>query len=225
MRLILIFLLTTSFPSITFAEVWYWQDAQGHMHFSQTQRSDQWRLLMRTGAGSEMPERFRIKTVNMTQHVATGLLHRPKIQTKAQTQNTKAKTKQILHRRRLAQLVHSAAERYQLPQKLLKAVIKVESNWQHKAVSRAGAMGLMQLMPATAKRFHVQNPFDPAANIDAGSRYLKMLLTEFRSPRLALAAYNAGENAVRRYKGIPPYPETQRYVKKIMALYTHEFSG
>ncbi|CAG9296494.1 lytic transglycosylase domain-containing protein [Celerinatantimonas diazotrophica] len=223
MRLILIFLLTMCFTSTAFAEVWYWQDAQGQMHFSQTQRSAKWRLLMRTGTSNGMPERFRIKTVDTAQNVATALMHRPPLAT--QTRLSDKKIKVISHRHRLTQLVHSAAKRYQLPQKLLKAVIKVESNWRHNAVSRAGAMGLMQLMPATAKRFHVKNPFDPAANIDAGSRYLKMLLSEFRSPRLALAAYNAGENAVRRYKGIPPYPETQRYVKKIMALYTQEFSG
>ncbi|MFM2476996.1 transglycosylase SLT domain-containing protein [Celerinatantimonas sp. MCCC 1A17872] len=221
MRLLLIFLLTTCFVPFAFAEVWYWQDAQGQMHFSQTQRSDKWQLLMRSAGGSEMPARFRIKTADTTQEVATALVHRPQLPTKTQT--TPAPS--ISHRNHLAKLVNQAATRYQLPQKLLQAVIEVESSWQHKAVSRAGAMGLMQLMPATAKRFNVKNPFDPKANIDAGSRYLKMLLNEFRSPRLALAAYNAGENAVRRYNGIPPYPETQRYVKKIMALYTHEFSG
>lgn len=101
--------------------------------------------------------------------------------------------------------------------KLVRALIKVESAYQPRARSHKGAMGLMQLMPQTARQYSVANPYDPASNIDAGVRYLKSLLE--RLPRhLALAAYNAGEAAVARFHGIPPYPETRAYVSRILDL-------
>jgi soluble lytic murein transglycosylase-like protein len=100
---------------------------------------------------------------------------------------------------------------------LVKAVIEVESAYQPRARSRRGAMGLMQLMPSTAKRYALENPYDPAANIEAGTRHLGGLLRRFDLP-LALAAYNAGEAAVLRYRGIPPYAETRAYVTRVLAL-------
>jgi soluble lytic murein transglycosylase-like protein len=101
--------------------------------------------------------------------------------------------------------------------KLVRAVIQVESAYQEHARSRKGAMGLMQLMPQTARQYAVADPYDPAANIEAGIKHLKSLLE--RLPKaLALAAYNAGEAAVQRYHGIPPYPETQSYVSRILQL-------
>jgi hypothetical protein len=100
---------------------------------------------------------------------------------------------------------------------LVRAVIQVESGYEPRARSPKGAMGLMQVMPATARQYGVRNPYDPAANIEAGSKYLKSLLD--RLPlKLALAAYNAGEAAVQRFRGIPPYPETEKYVSAILAL-------
>jgi len=99
----------------------------------------------------------------------------------------------------------------------VKAVIQVESAFQPRARSHKGAMGLMQLMPETARRYLARNPYDPATNIEAGTRHLKKLLGEFDLP-LALAAYNAGEAAVRRFGGIPPYAETQAYVARILGL-------
>jgi hypothetical protein len=101
--------------------------------------------------------------------------------------------------------------------KLVHAVIQVESAYQERARSRKGAMGLMQLMPATARQYSVVNPFDPASNIEAGVRHLKTLLQRFPLT-LALAAYNAGEAAVQRFHGVPPYPETREYVSRILAL-------
>jgi len=101
--------------------------------------------------------------------------------------------------------------------KLVRAVIQVESAYQQSARSRKGAMGLMQLMPATAREYAVADPYDPASNIEAGIKHLKGLLD--RWPRdLALAAYNAGEAAVQKFRGIPPYPETRAYVSRILQL-------
>ena len=104
--------------------------------------------------------------------------------------------------------------------RFIHAVIKQESRYKNKAVSHAGAQGLMQLMPATAKRFGNKDPYDAASNIEAGTKYLKWLLKRFNGDvTLALAGYNAGEGAVDKYNGIPPYNETQNYVKKIVANY------
>ncbi len=100
---------------------------------------------------------------------------------------------------------------------LVKAVIKVESAYQERARSRKGAMGLMQLMPSTARQYAVQDPYEPASNIEAGIKYLKSLLDRYELT-LALAAYNAGEGAVKRFGGIPPYPETRKYVADILKL-------
>ena len=101
--------------------------------------------------------------------------------------------------------------------KLVRAVIQVESAYQRSARSRKGAMGLMQLMPATARQYGVRDPYDPESNIQGGIKHLKMLLGRLPTA-LALAAYNAGEAAVQRYGGIPPYPETRAYVSRILAL-------
>jgi len=101
--------------------------------------------------------------------------------------------------------------------KLVRAVIQVESAYQERARSRKGAMGLMQLMPETARQYGVANPYDPLSNIEAGIKHLKAL-TERLPLTLALAAYNAGEAAVTRFHGVPPYPETQAYVGRILRL-------
>ena len=101
--------------------------------------------------------------------------------------------------------------------KLVRAVIQVESAYQERARSPKGAMGLMQLMPDTARQYAVADPYDPAANIEAGIKHLKSLLDRFPE-RLALAAYNAGEAAVERFGGIPPYAETRDYVSRILKL-------
>jgi soluble lytic murein transglycosylase-like protein len=102
----------------------------------------------------------------------------------------------------------------------VRAVVKVESNFNPNAVSRKGAMGLMQLMPSTAKQLNVKNPFDPEQNVDAGVRHLKRLLESYGGDiRLTLAAYNAGAGAVARNSGVPHYAETQNYVRRITNLY------
>lgn len=112
------------------------------------------------------------------------------------------------------------SNRYQVPPALIRAVIKAESDFNARAVSRAGAVGLMQLMPQTAVRLDVKDLYDPEANIEGGTKYLRFLLDKFRGNLpLALAAYNAGEHVVDRYHTLPPIEETQRYVRKVLKYY------
>ncbi len=117
-------------------------------------------------------------------------------------------------------IIFRAGEKQGVDPRFIHAVIKQESRYDPKAVSHVGAQGLMQMMPATAKRFGLTDPFDSAANVEAGTKYLKWLLNRFDGDvSLALAGYNAGEGAVDKYKGVPPYGETQNYVKKIVSTY------
>jgi len=131
----------------------------------------------------------------------------------------------IKHPLLLAEAVATAAQQTKLDPALLHAVIRVESAYNPRALSPRGALGLMQLMPATAKRFDVKNPYDPHQNILAGAKYLSELSRMFKGDiRLALAAYNAGPNAVIKYGSkIPPYTETKLYVPKVLNLY-HQLS-
>ena len=127
-------------------------------------------------------------------------------------------------RQAYAGLIAQAAARHNLDPHLVHAVISAESAYNPRATSHAGAMGLMQLMPATAERFGVGNAYDPAANIQGGTRYLRWLLNYFKGNiNLALAGYNAGEGAVVKYKyQIPPYKETQTYVSRVLQYY-HQY--
>ncbi len=124
-------------------------------------------------------------------------------------------------RREIRRIAEEAARRHSLDPQLVKAVIQVESGWDPFAVSRRGAMGLMQLMPATVKEMGVRNPYDPEENINAGVRYLKALIDRFGDIELALAAYNAGPKVVERYGAVPPYRETVHYVRDIL----HRYNG
>jgi hypothetical protein len=123
----------------------------------------------------------------------------------------------VLASARVEALIAEAAAAHEVDANLVRAVIRVESAFRPKARSHKGAMGLMQLMPATARQYGVLDAYDPAENIDAGVRHLRRLLDRY-GVRLALAAYNAGEGTVDRYGGVPPYRETRNYVKKVMAL-------
>ena len=123
-------------------------------------------------------------------------------------------------RRALREVILEEARRWRIDPELVTAVIAAESGFNPRAVSRKGAVGLMQLMPATSKRLSVADPYDPGENVAAGTRYLRELLDRFQgSLELALAGYNAGPGAVARYRGIPPYRETRDYVRKVMAIY------
>jgi len=174
-------------------------DSNGDQHFAERRVNDQYRLLLRSDT-NKAPASFknwkekRYEDINLPRDRSLQNRYHP--------------------------IIVRAAERNQLEVAFLHAVVTAESSYRRTAISSAGAQGLMQLMPVTAKRFGVNDPFDPTQNIDAGALYLNKLLKEFKTKRLALAAYNAGEGTVRRYnKQIPPFPETQNYVKKVMEFY------
>jgi soluble lytic murein transglycosylase-like protein len=119
-------------------------------------------------------------------------------------------------------IIKEIAKEYNLESALIHSIILIESDYDPRAVSSKGAMGLMQLMPATAERYGVRNPFDPRENIMGGAKYLKdMCRLYYNSTDHVLAAYNAGQSAIKKYGGIPPYPETIRYIEKVKATYRH----
>jgi soluble lytic murein transglycosylase-like protein len=127
---------------------------------------------------------------------------------------------------RLDRIVQEAAQRHSLDPALVKAVITTESGWNTRAISQKGAVGLMQLIPSTAQRFGVGNPFDPAQNVEGGTTYLKTLLDRYNGDLTkSLAAYNAGERAVDLSGGVPAYRETQQYVQKVTSAYFRPGSG
>jgi len=123
-------------------------------------------------------------------------------------------------RRNFSREIRTAGEKHGVDYNLIRSVIKAESDFDPDAVSRAGAKGLMQLMPGTARRYGVKDVHDPSENINGGTGYLKYLIKKYNGDvRMALAAYNAGESAVEEYSGIPPYRETRKYVSKVMTFY------
>jgi soluble lytic murein transglycosylase-like protein len=135
----------------------------------------------------------------------------------APVQQVALKAEEIDRNFAYADLVVSLAKKHEVDWKLVAAVMRAESNFNPRAVSPKGALGLMQLMPATARRYSVTDPYDPVQNIDAGVRHLKMLIQRFPGKLdLVLAAYNSGEKTVDRFKGIPPFSETRSYVKKVL---------
>lgn len=134
--------------------------------------------------------------------------------TAVQANNQQASKSQILN------VVSQISKKYDVDENLVKALIKQESGFNPKAKSKAGAMGLMQLMPSTAKNLGVKDPYNTVQNIEGGVKYLKSMLNKYNgNVILALAAYNAGPGAVDKYSGVPPYQETQNYVKNILANY------
>lgn len=135
-------------------------------------------------------------------------------------QGAAAPTEKISTREQIKGLVSRISKKHGVDEKLVNALIKQESGFNPNAKSRVGAMGLMQLMPATAKGLGVTNPMDPEQNVEGGIKYLKSMLNKYNgNVILALAAYNAGPGAVDKYDGVPPYKETQNYVRSILANY------
>ncbi len=140
--------------------------------------------------------------------------------------NNVQRSGKITSRDEINELIEQYSRKYGLDSDFVKAVIKQESGFNEKATSKCGAMGLMQLMPGTAKALSVNDPYNARDNIEGGVKYLKSLMDRFGGDmKLALAAYNAGPNAVKKYNGIPPYNETQNYVKNIMLMYEKVQNG
>lgn len=136
------------------------------------------------------------------------------------TSQAAASTEKVTTKDQIKNIIFRAAKKHGVDEKLVNALVKQESGFNPNAKSKVGAMGLMQLMPATAKGLGVENPMDPEQNVDGGVRYLKSMLDRYNgNVILALAAYNAGPGAVDKYDGVPPYKETQNYVKNILAMY------
>lgn len=143
-----------------------------------------------------------------------------KVNANIYTEQAKSASEKTTTRDQIKNIVFRAAKKHGVDEKLVNALIKQESGFNPNAKSRVGAMGLMQLMPATAKGLGVTNPMDPEQNVEGGVKYLKSMLNRYNgNVILALAAYNAGPGAVDKYSGVPPYKETQNYVKSILANY------
>lgn len=173
------------------AQIYKYVDQHGRVTYTDRKQNSAYLKLKKTWKGWQLPEGSAIYRKNF-----------------------------VANKARVQHLIAASAEETGIDVALINSVIHAESYFYPLAQSHAGAAGLMQLMPGTAKRYGVRDRFDPAQNIRGGSRYLKDLLTMFNNDlQLALAAYNAGENAVKRYGNrIPPYAETHKYVKKVLSL-------
>lgn len=184
-------------PGAASADIYSYTSEDGAVHFTNVPTDKRFRVVLRTPREGSSPERV------------------------APSYGGRA-PQSFRHYKTYGAIVDSAAESAQVENALVHAVISAESGYNQNAVSPKGATGLMQLMPATARRYGVTNIYDPVQNIQAGARYLRDLLSMFNNDlRLAVAAYNAGENAVIRHGNrIPPYRETMNYVPKVMGYYS-----
>jgi soluble lytic murein transglycosylase-like protein len=177
-------------PAYVQAEIYKYRGPDGSLHFTDRPMGGRYKLVWRSGASGKKKSSYSL-----------------------------AKMRE--NKSRLTPLIEKVAKQQRLHPGLLHAMVRIESAYNPQAVSKKGAQGLMQLMPATANRYGVADSYDPKQNLEGGARYLKDLLVQFEFDiRLALAAYNAGENAVIRYgNNIPPYPETINYVDKVLGEY------
>ncbi len=182
-------------PAVASADIYRWVDAQGVEHFETRPSSD------------------RSKTYLKTPQVTPNMVRPGVTPVGPQDRDPTRYT-------RYDEWIRQAAAYYQIPEPLVRAVIKVESDYDPRAVSSAGARGLMQLMPETAERLMVKDISDPRSNIFGGVRYLRILANMFNGDlELTVAGYNAGEEAVMRHHGIPPYAQTRDYVVKVVKYY------
>jgi len=216
MMRIAVILLTLFLSNEVVADIYKFTDTAGRVYYTNVNvpRNSSYKRIIRTKYYTD---------INVPRHG----LYKPIISTKifrfSNSYNYHAKAHTFLgtNKKKFTDLIEQTANRYQVDAKLVHAVIQTESAYNSSAQSPKGAVGLMQLMPDTARRFGVSDRNDPDQNVDGGTRYLKHLIEMFNpNLDLAVAAYNAGENAVIRYNNsIPPYPETQNYVKQVLALY------
>lgn len=184
------------FGSPAAADIYTYTDADGTIHFTNSPKGDKrYRVYLKSKPGG-------------------GRAARPGVTPVRPSDTSKERFT------RYDEHIRHAATFYQIPEELVRAVIRVESNYDPRAVSPAGAQGLMQLMPGTAQRMQVKDAFDPRENIFGGVRYLRVLANLFNGDlSLTVAGYNAGEGAVMRHRGIPPYDETQLYVARVLEYY------
>lgn len=181
-------------PGSAAADIYSFTDADGVVHFANKPKDPRFHLYIKSRESKRSP--------------APGVTPVPPSDTSPERFS------------RYDEWIRQAAILYQIPEELIRAVMHVESNYDPRAVSSAGAQGLMQLMPETALRMQVRDTFDPREAIFGGTRYLRVLANMFNGDlELTIAGYNAGESAVVRYGGIPPYEETQNYVIKVMTYY------
>jgi soluble lytic murein transglycosylase-like protein len=194
-----IILLTLMASDNALADIYKFVDSDGRVYYTDEPRHSLYKRIIQSKLQKELPSYSKYDSLNV--HAYTG-----------------AKKRQFMD------LINQAAYRHQVDAKLVHAVIQTESAYNSNAISSAGAVGLMQLMPDTARRFGVTDRNDPDQNVNGGTRYLRHLIDMFNpNLDLAVAAYNAGENAVIKYNNsIPPYPETQNYVKQVLALYNKQ---
>lgn len=207
------------------ADIYAFVDSNGVRHLSNVPNDPRYKLVMRTPAYSK-------QSAQSASSFAPSNLYSPSVASLMPRNYTPPAGRTRLsrvnegNRQRFTPDINRIASQYRLEPALMHAVISAESGYNPWAVSPKGAMGLMQLMPGTAERFGVGNPYDPMANMNGGARYLRWLLDKFNDPRLAVAAYNAGEGAVQKYGNqIPPYQETQTYVVRVMGYYQQHQAG
>jgi len=204
------------------ADIYAFVDHNGVRHLSNVPSDRRYKLVMRTPAYSKQAAQPSSYAPN---NLYGGALITPRNYAQ-KGGRTKPLRVNEQNRQRFTADVNRIAAQYRLEPALMHAVISAESSYNPWAVSPKGAMGLMQLMPGTAERFGVNNPYDPIANMHGGARYLRWLLDRFDDPRLAVAAYNAGEGAVQKYGNqIPPYRETQTYVVRVLDFYQRYRTG
>ncbi len=184
------FISSLLFSGLVVADIYKYVSHDGRVHFSDSPKHSGYKRIIKSKTTLRKPVTRAFRTLNK-------------------------------NKKKFDPLIKKIATKHKIDPKLLHAIIRAESAYNPNAVSRVGAVGLMQLMPATAKRYGVKNRRNPAQNISGGTRYLKDLLKMFNSNlKLAVAAYNAGENAVIKYRNsIPPYRETRNYVKKVLRFY------
>ena len=188
------------------AELYYYKDAQGVFHFTEEKVPGAVPFdSTRQRKHAARPKSAGIRTARVSPPRTPA--HRPAVRRAPSTAGAPVHYDELIHR---------TASRYGVEPELVKAVVRAESNFNRHAVSHRGARGLMQLMPRTAHSYGVRNLHDPEQNIQGGVRHLRRLLDRFQNVRLAVAAYNAGAGAVRRFRGVPPYRETLRYVDKVL---------
>jgi len=206
------------------ADIYAFVDGNGVRHLSNVPNDPRYKMVMRTPAYRQAATRASsFAPTNLYVPGSSALTPRSYTRPAGRTRLSRVNEG---NRQRFTPDVNRIANQYRLEPALLHAVISAESAYNPWAVSPKGAMGLMQLMPGTADRFNVSNPYDPVANMHGGARYLRWLLDRFNDTRLAVAAYNAGEGAVQKYGNqIPPYQETQNYVVKVLNYYQQYRSG